>query len=59
MIPKEGDYCKYNFVILEEYNGKILPCENCKIRCIHSKNKKDNDYLIKKNNYGYYRKPFN
>ena len=47
-MPKEGDYCKYNFVILEEYNGKILPCEYCNIRCIHSKNKKDNDYLIKK-----------
>lgn len=47
-MPKVGDYCKYTFTVLEEYNGKIIPCDICKIRCIHSKNKEENDYLIKK-----------
>lgn len=44
----EKHYCKRNFVEIEEFeNGKTI-CDNCDVRCIHSTNKDEKDYMIVK-----------
>ena len=48
ILPDGEYYCRYFMEIFVVEDGKHMLCENCEVRCPHSTNREEKDYLISK-----------